>query len=270
MRTVNAHAHDAIALPTGIAQTPRIPPIPPIYPSRLPRDRPAVGPDGQPATRWTDPQIAAAYAERDDDAERDVVWPMFTAITRPARARRLSGRPDGSVLEIGCGLGGLARRMAELNWLRVYAHDLSPAMHRLGAARFRDAWVVRTLPDSRGRIPLRRGQCTAAVAQRVLLHLAHSYAIIGLMANTRRVLSPGAAVALVERDTSCVAPEEDGAPYTERYQLRDGTTLPTTAWQHSPATITACLTSAGFAVEDVVPVRAGTADPLLLYRARAV
>jgi len=174
------------------------------------------------------------------------------------------------VLEIGCGLGGLAQRMAEMNWLRVYAYDLSPAMHRLGAARFRDAWVVRTLPDSRGRIPLRRGQCGAAVAQRVLLHLAHSYVIIGLMADMRRVLSPGAAVAIVERDTSSVAPEEDGAPYTERYRLRDGTTLPTTAWLHSPGTIVACLTSAGFAVEDVVLIRAGTTDPLLLYRARAV
>lgn len=108
----------------------------------------------------------------------------------------------------------------------------------------------------------------AAVAQRVLLHLAHPYVMIGLMTDVRRVLSPGAAVAIVERDTSFVTQEEDGAPYCERYRLRDGTTLPTTAWLHSPATIATCLTSAGFAVEDVVPVR-GTGDPLLLYRARA-
>lgn len=242
--------------------------IAPVYPSRLPRDRPPEGPDGLPATRWTDPQVAAAYAQRDDDAERETAWPKFAAITRPARARRVSGRPDGSVLEIGSGPGGLAQHLAEWNWLRVYAFDVSPTMHRLGAARVRDAWVVRTLPDSRGRIPLRRGQCTAAVAQRVSLHLAHPCLIVGLMADARRVLRPGAAFAVVERDTRFVAPEEDGAPFTERYPLRDGTTLPTTAWLHSATTIVECLTRSGFAVEEVVPLP--TADPLLLYRATAV
>jgi SAM-dependent methyltransferase len=243
--------------------------VPPVYPSRLPRDRPPLGSDGRPATRWTDPQLAAAYAERDDDAERDAVWPVFAAITRPPHAQRLSGRPDGSVLELGCGLGGLARRLAEWNWLRVYAFDISPTMHRLGASRFRDAWVVRTLPDPRGRIPLRRGQCTAAIAQRLLLHLAHPCVITGLMADARRVLSPGAAFAIVERDTSFVTPDEDGAPYTERYRLRDGTTLPTTAWLHSPATIVECLTNSRFAVDEVTRIEAA-ADPLLLYRATAV
>ena len=249
--------------------------VQPVYPSRLPRDRPPIDSDGLPATRWTDPQIAAAYAERDDDAERDAVWPVFAALTRPTRAQRVSGRPDGSVLELGCGLGALARRLAEWNWLRVYAFDISPAMHRLGAARFRDAWVMRTLPDSRGRIPLRRGQCTAAVAQRVLLHLAHPCLMSGLLADTRRVLRPGAEIAVVERDTTFVTPDlndqqaHDGAPYVEHYRLRDGTTLPTTAWRHSPATIVNCLRSSGFTVEEVSPLRG--ADPsLLLYRARAV
>jgi len=249
--------------------------IPPVYPSRLPRDQPPLGADGRAATRWTDPQIAAAYAERDDSAEREVVWPVFAAITRPARPRRASGRPDGSVLEIGSGLGALARRLAEGNWLRVYAFDVSPAMHRLGAARFRDAWVVRTLPDSRGRIPLRSGQCTAAVAQRVLLHLAHPCLMTGLITDTRRALRQGAQIAIVERDTRFLPPNhegndqlQDGAPYVERYRLRDGTALPTTAWRHSPATIVRCLTDSGFAVEGVIPLRA--AEPLLLYRAKAV
>ena len=244
-----------------------------IYPSRLPRDRPPVDPDGRPATRWTDPAIVAAYAERDDDAEREIVWPMLEAVIRPAQQRRLSGRPDGSVLELGCGLGALAQRLADRSWLRVYAFDVSPAMHRAGSARYRDAWVVRTLPDTRGRVPLRRAQCTAAVAQRVLLHLAHPCLMIGLMADARRVLRPGAPFAVVERDTSLVSPDrerpaEEGAPYTERYRLRDGTTLPTTAWWHSPATIAGCLASAGFTVEEIRPLQA--ADSLLLYHAKAV
>jgi SAM-dependent methyltransferase len=249
--------------------------IPPVYPSRLPRDQPPLGVDGRPATRWTDPQIAAAYAERDDSAERDVAWPVFAALTRPAAPRRASGRPDGLVLEIGSGLGALARHLAEWNWLRVYAFDVSPAMHRLGAARFRDAWIVRTLPDSRGRIPLRSGQCTAAIAQRMLLHLAHPCLMTGLLTDTRRVLRPGAEFAILERDTRFLPPNhagndqpEDGAPYVERYRLLDGATLPTTAWRYSPATIVRCLTDSGFAVEGVIPLRA--AEPLLLYRAKAV
>lgn len=169
------------------------------------------------------------------------------------------------MLELGCGLGALARHLADRHWLRVYAFDVSPAMHRLGSARFRDAWVVRTLPDPRGRIPLRRAQCTAAVAQRVLLHLAHPYLMIGLLTDARRVLRPGAAFACVERDTSHVTPDQEGTPYIEHYRLRNGATLPTTAWQHSPTTIVDCITTAGFAAEEV-----SSAGELLLYRARAI
>lgn len=244
-------------------------PVQPVHPSRLPRDQPPLGADGRPATRWSDPRIAAAYANRDDEAERDTVWPVLEAAARPAQSRRVSGRPDGSVLELGCGPGALAQRLADRHWLRVYAFDVSPAMHRLGAGRFRDAWVVRTLPDSRGRIPLRRAQCTAAVAQRVLLHLAHPYLIVGLLADTRRVLRPGAPLAVVERDTNLGPrnPDWEGAPYTEHYRLHSGATLPTTAWWHSPATIVSCLTTAGFAVEEISSLQA--VDPLLLYRAKA-
>lgn len=252
--------------------------IPPVYPSRLPRDQSPTGPNGSAATRWTDPQLAAAYAERDDAAERETVWPLLQSITRPAQPRRQPGRPDGSVLELGCGLGALAQRLAERNWLRVYAFDISPAIHRRGATHFRDAWVERILPDSHDRIPLRRGQCTAAVAQRVLLHLAHPCLMIGLMTDARRVLRTGAPFAAVERDTTLVAPDHDGAAYTELYPLRDGTTLPVTAWQHSPATIVDCLASAAFEVEEIIPLQPADpssadprpADPLLLYRARAV
>jgi SAM-dependent methyltransferase len=260
--------------------------ITPTHPSRLPRDPPPPGPDGRPATRWTDPRVATAYANRDDDVERLVVWPALADAVRPGEPRRVSGRPDGMVLELGCGLGGLAQRLAEEHWLRVYAVDVSPTMHRLGAARFRDAWIVRTLPDRRGRLPLRRAQCTAAVVQRMLLHLVHPCVVTGLLTDARRVLRPGAPIAIVEADTR--AAYADGELYVEHYRLRDGTTLGTTAWRHSPATIASCLASAGFAIEEIrplpaSPVESGTVqridqrtdqgtdgDPLLLYRGRAV
>jgi SAM-dependent methyltransferase len=189
------------------------------------------------------------------------------------------------VLELGCGLGGLAQRLADEHWLRVYAVDVSPTMHRLGAVRFRDAWVLRTLPDRRGRLPLRRTQCTGAIVQRMLLHLAHPCLITGLLTEARRVLRPGAPLAIVETDThdgqgTCA----DGEPYVEGYRLRDGSTLPTTAWRHSPATIVGCMASAGFVVDEIRPLPVPAADPteaasagraetipapLLLYLARA-
>jgi ubiquinone/menaquinone biosynthesis C-methylase UbiE len=220
--------------------------------------------------------VATAYANRDDDAERRTVWPLLADAVRPAEPTRISGRPDGTVLELGCGLGALAQTLADEHWLRVYAVDISPTMHRLGATRFRDAWILRTLPDRRGRLPLRRAQCTGAVVQRVLLHLPHPCLIIGLMTEARRVLRPGAPLAIVETDTrdghrhgnGDTPPRTEGEPYTEYYHLRDGTTLPTTAWRHSPTTIVNCLTSAGFTVDEIRQV-SPLPDPLLLYLARA-
>ena len=250
-----------------------------VFPSRLPRDRPPLGPGGEPATRWTDPRVAAAYAERDDGAEREVLWPILADEVRPAQPRRVSGRPDGVVLDLGCGLGGLAQYLADRHWLRVYAFDVSPAMHRIGAKRFRDAWVVRVLPDPRGRIPLRRAQCTAAVAHRLLLHLAHPCLIVGLLTEARRVLRRGARLVVVERDTresSVTAPDtsssaarnlSEGASYIERYDVSDGSTLPVTAWWHSPMTIVECMATAGFEIEEIRVLPCP--DRPLLYRARA-
>lgn len=240
-----------------------------MYASRLPRDRRPLGADGAPATRWTDPRVAAAYAERDDGPEREVLWPVLADAVRPPQPRRVSGRPDGTVLDLGCGLGGLAQYLADRHWLRVYAFDVSPTMHRIGAQRFRDAWVVRTMPDTRGRIPLRRAQCTAAIAHRLLLHMAHPCLIIGLLTDARRVLRRGAPLVIVERDTREVSETvAEACAYVEHYRLRDGSTLPTTAWWYSPATIAGCLGIAGFEVEEIRVLP--SLDRPLMYRARAV
>jgi SAM-dependent methyltransferase len=255
-----------------------------VFPSRLPRDRPPLGPDGRPATRWTDPRVAAAYAERDDETEREVLWPVLADAVRPPQPKRVSGRPDGTVLDLGCGLGGLAQYLADRHWLRVYAFDVSPTMHRIGAQRFRDAWVVRTMPDTRGRIPLRRAQCTAAVAHRLLLHLAHPCLIVGLLTEARRVLRRGAPLVVVERDTrealaatlvvSLGANDpaawnlSDGASYVEHYRLRDGSTLSVTAWWYSPATIVECMATAGFQIEEIRVLQCP--GGALLYRASAL
>lgn len=64
----------------------------------------------------------------------------------------------------------------------------------------------------------------------------------------------------------------DGAPYVAHYRLIDGTTLATTAWQHTPDSIAECLWRAGFRLDEIRPLPApvGERACLWLYRATAV
>jgi len=256
-------------------------------PSRLPRDPPPVGADGRPATRWTDPRTAAAYALREGSYDRAVAWPALVTAVAPSESRRVSGRPDGEVLDLGCGLAGIGHLLANEHWLRVHAVDISPSMHRLGAARHRDAWLVRSIPDRGGRLQLRRGQCTSAIIQLLLTHLSHRCLIVGALSEARRVLRPGSTLAAIEPgpgtfghvagevqwgESDSVIPDE-GSPYVARYLLGDGTDLPATAWHYSPDTLAGCLRAAGFRLDEIRPLHApgeyGSA-PLWLYRATAV
>ena len=256
-------------------------------PSRLPRDPRPLGADGGPATRWTDPRTAAAYALREGAFDRTVAWPALIAAVAPHEPRRVSGRPDGEILDLGCGLAGIGHLMANEHWLRVHAVDVSPSMHRLGAERYRDAWIVRSLPDRGGRLQVRRGQCTAAIIQLLLVHLSHPCLVVGALAEARRVLRPGSVLAAIEPgpgtyghvagevqwgESDSDSPEE-GSPYVARYLLEDGTDLPVTAWHHSPATLAECLHTAGFRLDEISPLYPPTAAgsaPLWLYRATAV
>jgi SAM-dependent methyltransferase len=258
--------------------------------SGLPREPPLPAVDRLPPTRWTDPRTAAAYALRDTAFDREVAWPALASAVCPPEPRRASGRPDGEVLDLGCGLGGLGHRLASEHWLRVHAVDVSPAMHRLGAQRYRDAWLLRSLPDSRGRLNLRRGQCTGAVVQLLLVHLPHPRHLIAVLSEARRVLRPGAPLAAVEPGPGTYGglagavqwgePEDagwpasaDGVPYVARYRLKDGTTLRTAAWHHAPDTVADCLRRAGFRLDEIRPLSApstGENARLWLYRATAV
>jgi len=256
-------------------------------PSRLPRDPVPLGADGCPATRWTDPRTAAAYALRGGSYDRTVAWPALVAAVAPGEPRRVSGRPDGEVLDLGCGLAGIGHLLANEHWLRVHAVDISPTMHRLGAERYRDAWLVRSLPDRGGRLQLRRGQCTAAIIQLLLTHLSHPCLIVGALSEARRVLRPGSTLAAIEPGPGTyghVAGEvqwgvsnsdspEDGSPYVARYLLGDGTDLPVTAWHYSPDTLAECLHTAGFQLDEISPLYSpgeGKSAPLWLYRATVV
>ncbi|HEU5333673.1 MAG TPA: class I SAM-dependent methyltransferase [Actinocrinis sp.] len=256
-------------------------------PSRLPRDPLPLGADGRPATRWTDPRTAAAYALRDGSYDRAVAWPALIAAVAPREPRRVSGRPDGEVLDLGCGLAAIGHFLANEHWLRVHAVDISPTMHRLGAKRYRDAWLLRSTPDRGGRLQLRRGQCTVAIVKLLLVHLSHPCLIVGALSEARRVLRPGSTLAAIEPgpgtyghlagevqwgESDSDSPDE-GSPYVARYLLGDGTDLPVTAWHYSPDTLADCLRTAGFRLDEIRPLHApGEAGgaPLWLYRATAV
>lgn len=248
------------------------------YPSRLPRERHPAGPDGRPATRWTDPRIAAAYAERDDASDRAAVWPALADSVRPTDPRREPGRADGTVLELGCGIGGFARHLVERDWVRVLAVDRSAAMHRIGELRHRDAWIERSLPRRDGSLVLPPDECSGAVCSLLLVHLPHPCVVVGVLSEARRVLQTGAPLAVAEPagliGWRCNDPDVPfGGTYVARYPLCDGSHLPVTAWRHSPAAVADCLASSGFALDEIVPLTSpgrAEAGELMLYRAHAV
>jgi SAM-dependent methyltransferase len=236
-------------------------------------------------TRWTDPAIAAAYATRLDDLDRRAAWPSLTTLLTAPVPRRGLGRPDATVLDLGSGLGHYARHLAEHHWTATYAVDISPAIHRHGAEQLRDAWIHRTLPLRDGSLPLRRCQCTGALAHLLLCHVQHPAHILALLTEARRVLRPQSPLALVQpgdhgRDFQLLryghpgrsaAALQPGEPYPIDYTLADGTRLRTTAYHHPPERLADLIDRAGFHLEAVGPLPLPGEDgvPFTLWTARA-
>jgi len=237
-------------------------------------------------TRWTDPRLAAAYATRLDHLDREAAWPLLTPLlTRPEPHHGL-GRPDATVLELGSGTGHYARHLAEHHWTATYAVDISPAIHRHGAAHVRDAWIHRTLPHRDGSLPLRRCQCTAALAHLLLCHIRHPAHILALLTEARRVLRPEAPLAIVEPgefrrdfqllrygdpDRTAADELEPGQTYPIDYTLTDGSRLRTTAYHHPPQLLAELLDRAGFRLDAIspMPLPAHGGDPFTLWTAHA-
>ncbi|HET9172905.1 MAG TPA: class I SAM-dependent methyltransferase, partial [Actinospica sp.] len=125
-----------------------------------PRDKP----EDLPPTRLTDPRTAAAYATRLDTHDPATARPRLTEQLTNPRPRHGLGRPDATLIELGSGPGHYAHHLAEHHWTATYALDISPAVHRHGEHTLRDAWIHRILPARDGSLPLRRCQCTGALA----------------------------------------------------------------------------------------------------------
>jgi len=218
-------------------------------------------------TRWTDPRLAAAYVTRNDLLDRDTAWPELTTLLTSPEPRRGLGRPDAIVLELGSGPGHYARYLADNHWTATYAVDISPAIHRHGEQHIRDAWIHRTLPHRDGSLPLRRCQCTAALAHLLLCHIRQPAHILALLTETRRALRPNAPLALIEpgdfgRDFQLLRyghPNTDteprpGEPYPIDYTLTDATRLRTTAYLHPPQLLADLLKRAGFHLDLIKPL----------------
>ena len=229
-------------------------------------------------TRWTDPRLAAAYATRLDHLDRDAAWPQLTALLTNPAPRRGLGRPDATVLELGSGPGHYARYLAEHHWTATYAVDISPAIHRHGQQHVRDAWIHRTLLHRDGSLPLRRCQCTAALAHLLFCHIQRPAHILALLTEARRVLRPESPLAIVEpgehgRDFQLLRyghPDRTpGAPYPIDYTLADTTRLRTTAYHHPPELLAELIDRAGFHLDLISPLPAQGGTPFTLWTAHA-
>lgn len=236
-------------------------------------------------TRWTDPGLAKAYATRRDELDRDTSWPRLTDLLAGSRPRRALGRPDATILDLGSGPGHYAHHLAQRHWTATYALDISPAAHRQGENHLRDAWIHRVLPARDGTLPLRRCQCTGALAHLLLCHLSQPQQILELLTETHRVLRPDAPLAIVEpghhghdfqtlRYGRAQHPENElapGEPYPIEYTLANDTRLQTTAYHHPPQQLADLIEQAGFRLDPTAPepLHAAGAAAFTLWTARA-
>jgi SAM-dependent methyltransferase len=235
-------------------------------------------------TRWTDPRIAQAYATRRDHLDREAAWPALTALLTGEQPRRGLGRPDATVLELGSGPGHYARHLADHHWTATYAVDVSPAIHRYGQQHIRDAWIRRIIPRRDGTLPLRRCQCTGALAHLLICHIGQPAHILALLTEARRALRPAAPLVLTEPGDlghdfgylryghpDAPAPPEPGRPYPIDYTLADDTRLRTTAYHHPPHLLADLIRRAGFRLDLVTPLTPATggAAPFTLWTAYA-
>lgn len=238
-------------------------------------------------TRWTDPRTAHAYATRLDQLDRQTAWPALAPLLTNPRPRHGLGRPDATILELGSGPGHHARHLAENHWTATQAVDISPAVHRYGEHHLADPWIHRTLPRPDGTLPLRRCQCTAALAHLLICHIQQPAHILALLTEARRVLRPRAPLALIEpgehgRDFQLLryghpdtrpadTPHTPGEPYPIDYTLPDTTRLRTTAYHHPPRLLTELIRRAGFHLDRItpLPLPADAGTPFTLWTAHA-
>jgi ubiquinone/menaquinone biosynthesis C-methylase UbiE len=113
-------------------------------------------------------------------------------------ADRLPVKPDHHILDIGCGLGGLARYFAARFHCRVTGIDMTPAFvdaaRKLTALLDLEGWVTVDHGDGQS-LPYADGVFDGAYAQHVTMNVADR---ARFFSEAFRVLKPGAYFALTE------------------------------------------------------------------------
>jgi ubiquinone/menaquinone biosynthesis C-methylase UbiE len=144
-----------------------------------------------PGTGHVVPDLAEVYADQVRSV-RTEHWSgppeMVERIVQIARTRR-----GDVVIDVGCGVGGPARRLAELVGCRVVGVDLLEALVR--AASERGASGVAFVAGSARRLPIRSSSADQVWALGVAAHVPDHDA---MAAEIRRVLRPDGTLAVTE------------------------------------------------------------------------
>jgi ubiquinone/menaquinone biosynthesis C-methylase UbiE len=109
-------------------------------------------------------------------------------------AERARPAPGAAILDVGCGTGVLARRLARANGGRVVGLDVTPAMLDVArAAASRDGLAVEWREGAAERLPFADAEFDLVTCQFALMFFADRAAALAEM---RRVLRPGGRLAL--------------------------------------------------------------------------
>ncbi|GAA3141940.1 methyltransferase domain-containing protein [Streptomyces rameus] len=202
---------------------------------------------------WDGSAAADAYRHRDMRLAEQLIF--------PAVLRRLAGRagPGRLALDVGCGTGAVAMRLAEAGEWAVQALD--PSADMLGVARSDRPHprVSYRLFDGRNLDWLGDGSVDAAVCCLVYCTDPDDGRLAGLTAEIRRVLRPGAPYLLADLNPAATgvafstvrhgepkAVYGDGDTVPTLLRLRDGTTMTGATYYRSLDRYRSFLTEAGF------------------------
>ncbi len=153
----------------------------------------ATEPERPTQERWTETRIAVAQLLFGDGMVTPGGDAALRALIDPAGIE-----PDQTIVEIGAGLGGLARFVAARSGARVQAFDedieLAEAGMRLSVAAGmkRQAPVERSLLDD---IPVRPGRAARIVAKEVFFTIRHKVLLFRKLA---KVLTPGGGLSFTD------------------------------------------------------------------------
>ncbi|MEJ7832253.1 MAG: class I SAM-dependent methyltransferase [Nocardioides sp.] len=167
--------------------------------------------------------VRRQYADEGNLSTRARVWqpaadgrePGDLALSIVGRARRDPGRRE--ILEVGCGTGAFAARLAEMPDTRVFAVDQSERFVRLT----RDRGVEAHVADVQ-HLPFADSSFDTVAALWMLYHVADLHRALG---EIRRVLRPGGTFVAVTNGDEHVADlrrDAGGAPVVTRFSSENG------------------------------------------------